>query len=560
MASPSFHTVIRADAGGVIGTGHVMRMMALAQALCERGAAVTFVVVRCSKDLIVRLQTEGFVVKQLADCEIGGHDDAQKTVEMAAGCNARWIVLDGYAFGPEYQLECRKDGRRLLCIDDHQYGGRWHVDVLHNQNLHALRLREKYADSARDAALWLGTDFALMRKEFWRRPHPPARRPGEMKRLLVTMGGSDASNATALIIEALALVWDVSIRVSVLVGPSNPNRRHLESLSLQHRDRFEIIDAVEHMSSLLENVDCVITAGGSTCWEILWAGKPAAVLAIADNQQPIARSLQEQGLMISLGEIGHAAADQLATQLENWLKSPPARPVSCRIDGKGARRVAAALDGCFTITIATAGEGWLGPNLESLKKSLEALGHQVRVASKPDEMTGGDFLFLLSYWGIVAPAVLDRYLHSLVVHASDLPYGRGWSPATWAILEGRNRLPVCLLEAGEKVDRGDIYFRDEIVLNGHELIDEWRESIARKTTELCLRFVREYPGVLGAREKQPEAGTYYPRRTPMDSRLDTSRTIEQLFNQLRVVDNAAYPAWFDHLGHRFRLRVEKASP
>ncbi len=554
---PSCNFVVRTDASVVTGTGHVMRTLALAQALRERGMTVTFVVARCVDTLVKRLQDETFEVRLLADCEPGGPEDAVQTCAIAAAVEAGWIILDGYAFGHDYQQSCRRSGCRLVAVDDHQYCERWDVDVLLNQNLHAPPLRDAYQQASGHATLLLGTDFALMRKEFWRRPGSPTQRRTDKTQVLLTMGGTDPPNATGLLIQALALIQSVPLRVCVLVGAGNPHRHELETLCAKHPDRFELIGGVEQMSSLLEEADCIVTAGGSTCWEVLWAGKPGAVLIIAENQKPIADSLSGQRLMLSLGEYGGKSAEQLAGELEQWLKFQPAREASRRVDGKGARRVAAILDGSYSITLATAGEGWLKPHLETLKAGLESSGHRVRVACNPDEMTGGDFLFLLSYWGIVKPEVLDRYLHGLVVHASPLPEGRGWSPATWAVLEGRDRLPICLLEASEKVDRGDIYIRDEIGLEGHELLGEWRQSITSKTTALCLRFVREYADLLANRERQPEAGTYHPRRRPEDSELDMSKTLAELFPLLRVVDNAAYPAFFDHLGHRYVLKIEK---
>ena len=557
--SSSFQVVIRADAGGLTGTGHVMRMMALAQALNQRGGSVTFAVVECPDGLRNRLIREGFGLEILAGCELGSAEDCHQLLALAARLGASWIGLDGYAFRKDYQAACQAKGYRVLCVDDHEYEDSWSVDALLNQNLHAPQRRDHYKSVAGDAALWLGTDFALLRNEFWRRATVKPKAEGEPLHVLVTMGGADPPNATTLILEALALLPHVEVRTSVLVGASNPHRSSIDALVAKHPGRFEIISAVERMSDLLELMDGVITAGGSTCWELLWACKPGAVLVIAENQQPIADSLDQSGLMVSLGNVIGQGASELAARLEKWLSTCAQPSPSNSVDGKGALRVAAALEGRYSITIATAGEGWLRPHLEQLKTTFEAQGHRVVLASKPDEMLGGDFLFLLSYWGIVSPSVLNRYLHSLVVHASNLPNGRGWSPATWSILDGCTRLPVCLLEASDKVDRGDIYYRDEVELCGDELIEEWRELIVRKTAELCLKFVANFPKVLDSRERQPEEGTYFPRRGPADSKLDPSKTLEQLFNQLRVVDNTVYPAFFDLNGHRYILRIEKQS-
>ena len=72
-----------------------------------------------------------------------------------------------------------------------------------------------------------------------------------------------------------------------------------------------------------------------------------------------------------------------------------------------------------------------------------------------------------------------RFRHNLVVHASDLPRGRGWSPMTWRILEGADRLTVTLFEAIDELDAGDIYAQAELVFEGHELIDELHDRHER---------------------------------------------------------------------------------
>jgi len=59
-----------------------------------------------------------------------------------------------------------------------------------------------------------------------------------------------------------------------------------------------------------------------------------------------------------------------------------------------------------------------------------------------NELLTGEFCFYLSYGKIVSKDMLSRFKHNLVVHESDLPQGKGWSPLTWQILEGKNRIPV----------------------------------------------------------------------------------------------------------------------
>lgn len=83
-----------------------------------------------------------------------------------------------------------------------------------------------------------------------------------------------------------------------------------------------------------------------------------------------------------------------------------------------------------------------------------------------NDLRAGDFCFYLSCSQIVPPHVLGRFRNNLVVHESDLPQGKGWSPLTWQILEGKNRIPVILFEATEKVDSGPIYAQEWLEFEG----------------------------------------------------------------------------------------------
>ncbi len=122
---------------------------------------------------------------------------------------------------------------------------------------------------------------------------------------------------------------------------------------------------------------------------------------------------------------------------------------------------------------------------------------------------------------------------------------------TWQILEGRTSIPICLFEATGSVDAGPVIYRDAIALRGNETYEEWRALQGEKTLELCRRFLDETAPPEGA-EQSGEA-TFYPRRTPCDSRLDPDLSIAEQFDLLRVADPERYPAYFHHRGRRFML-------
>ena len=154
---------------------------------------------------------------------------------------------------------------------------------------------------------------------------------------------------------------------------------------------------------------------------------------------------------------------------------------------------------------------------------------------------------------------MSHFRHNLVVHESALPVGKGWSPLTWKLLEGKNKIPVTLIEADDQVDSGDIYLQQEIYFEGHELVHELRQKQARATIELCRRFVKEYPVILEQRRKQTGQETFYPRRWPKDSRLDPDKNLREQFNLLRVVDNDRYPAFFELNDQKYLIKILKES-
>lgn len=168
----------------------------------------------------------------------------------------------------------------------------------------------------------------------------------------------------------------------------------------------------------------------------------------------------------------------------------------------------------------------------------------------------GDVLFLLSCEKILPARLLSLHAHNIVVHESALPAGRGWAPLTWQILEGKNSIPVTLLEAVEPVDSGVIHLQDTIEFTGTELCPELRDAQGRATLSLCQRFIAEYP----PQNPRPQQGdpTFYPKRGPKDSRLDPGKSIADQFDLLRVCDNERYPAWFEFRGQKYILRIEKA--
>ena len=89
-------------------------------------------------------------------------------------------------------------------------------------------------------------------------------------------------------------------------------------------------------------------------------------------------------------------------------------------------------------------EEWIGDQCQSL---------ELQLLEQSSELEGGNLLFLISCQSILSRKILEQYSACLVIHASDLPIGRGWSPHIWQILDNQTELTVSLIEANEKVER-----------------------------------------------------------------------------------------------------------
>lgn len=209
------------------------------------------------------------------------------------------------------------------------------------------------------------------------------------------------------------------------------------------------------------------------------------------------------------------------------------------------------------INVVTDKHSWLNQYIDDFITQLKPFCKKMSLWHSLEDIKNGDIIFYLSFSKIVPEKYLTMHKHNLVVHGSALPAGKGWSPLTWQILEGHNAIPMTLFEAQESLDSGPIYLQSIMQFEGHELIDEMRFIQSKCTFYLCLQFVMHYEEVIKKARKQSGVESFYPKRHKVDSKLDTNKTIVELFNLLRVVDNDKYPAFFEYFGHTYFLKIEK---
>lgn len=168
---------------------------------------------------------------------------------------------------------------------------------------------------------------------------------------------------------------------------------------------------------------------------------------------------------------------------------------------------------------------------------------------------GGDLLFLVSCHQMIREPVRSQFRHTLVVHASALPYGRGMSPQVWQILAGAREITVTLLDAVDELDQGNIWHQLTMAFDGTELHDEIHAKLFDTECALMSWAVAHIDASM-PRQQSGEA-SYFRKRTPEDSRIDPERPLAEAFDLLRICDPERYPAFFEYRGQRYRLRIDK---
>ena len=332
--------LIRADASALIGTGHLMRCLALAQGWKARGGQATFITACESEGLRHRLSGEGFQVIML-ERPYPEPADWEVTSEALAAHSDGWVVLDGYHFDSAYQRWIKEAGHRLLVIDDTAHLDHYYADVVLNQNINAERLRYSCEPYTR---LLLGTRYVLLRSEFlawqgWRREIPEVAR-----KVLVTLGGGDPDDQTLKVIRALQQVDVDGLEAVIVVGASNLHFQELQLAIRDSRSANRLVRDATNMPELMAWADVAVSAGGSTCWELAFMGLPTVVLVLAENQQGIAAGLDEAGVAVNLGWHTETSTAQITNALVGLLENRSLRRQASQrgrelVDGLGAKRV-----------------------------------------------------------------------------------------------------------------------------------------------------------------------------------------------------------------------------
>jgi methionyl-tRNA formyltransferase len=199
------------------------------------------------------------------------------------------------------------------------------------------------------------------------------------------------------------------------------------------------------------------------------------------------------------------------------------------------------------------------PVVSRLRNWIELVStnkHSISLIFDKSELLHGDILFLVSCSQIISADERKLFKKAFVLHASDLPRGRGWSPWVWAVLSGEHEITVSLLDAKDQPDTGPVWLKTKFSLEGHELFDEINSKLFDAEMHLMSQVVEKFD-LIESKIQDDSPVEYLRKRSPSDSRIDPYKTIAEQFNLLRVCDPNRYPAFFEICGNTYLIKLEK---
>ncbi|MBS0229043.1 MAG: UDP-2,4-diacetamido-2,4,6-trideoxy-beta-L-altropyranose hydrolase [Proteobacteria bacterium] len=362
------HTILfRVDASLQIGTGHVMRCLALAGELRERGAECRFVCRTLAGNLVGEIERRGYQVHALPVGPGGDHPvattdadplhaawlgvdwktDVLQSAACVSGAGADWLVIDHYALDARWECGMRSLAAQMMVIDD--LADRPHAcDLLLDQTL-GRQASAYQLIAAPECGLMLGPSYALLRPEFTAlRGYSLARRTQpDVQHLLVSLGGVDRDDQTSRVLEALqGSKLPTGCRITVVMGAQAPALHAVQAKATTMKWATEVRVDVLDMAALMADCDLAIGASGGSAWERCCMGIPTLAVVAATNQREGAAALHTANAAWNLGDTREADFDRaLATAIDRCLEQPGtlrrmSEIASALIDGNGATRVA----------------------------------------------------------------------------------------------------------------------------------------------------------------------------------------------------------------------------
>jgi spore coat polysaccharide biosynthesis predicted glycosyltransferase SpsG len=267
-------------------------------------------------------------------------------VELVKRLRLDAMVFDSYDLPGEVFSAVRRFGLPTLAIVDGDLRGA-EADVLLDQNLGAEFDEPVLPNGAVRLA---GLDYVLLRDEVLslRPSEPPVLRPAGVPKVFAFFGGTDAYGAGPYVVQALAATG-VPFEATV-VAPGEELAEAIAAVPLQDQQRVQVIGPTSQLAQAVVESDLVVSASGTSTWELLCLGATAALVCVVDNQELGYERAVATGAAAGVGTLAELKSDPTvaAAVLRKLLTDAQERAQLAQagwklVDGQGRARVAGTL-------------------------------------------------------------------------------------------------------------------------------------------------------------------------------------------------------------------------
>lgn len=329
---------IRVDVNQEIATGHIKRDIAIALCLRKMGRECVFI--SADENCLSYLATYNFKSVILESAWDDMESELSKLEIVIKENNIESLLVDSYMVTEGYM-------QRLSEMTVVTY-----FDELGNfgygcqQLINGVLEPPDYSNASGKALL--GPAYVSLRQEF--AEMPPKEIRSNLDKLMITSGGTDNYHFCKKFLDIILEQpqWN-NLTIMVVIGEFSKDKELLQRLYGDNK-RVELYINAQNMSELMQRADYVITAGGTTLYEVCAVGTAGSCYSIADNQLEIVQSFHNKGLIFYGGNFRNNPEETLKLLL---MQMEQARDVEFRraqavklqqlVDGMGAWRIAEAL-------------------------------------------------------------------------------------------------------------------------------------------------------------------------------------------------------------------------
>lgn len=346
----------RSDSSIEIGVGHIMRCLTLADTFRDQGKKCQFICREHEGNIISHIEQQGFVVHRLPSyleslvtysslvhaAWLGStqEQDAAECIHVLKSHKTDWLIVDHYALDKSWESHLRPYTQKIMVIDD--LADRMHdCDILLDQNLGHSE-GDYLSTTSEHCLLLIGPEYALLRSEFvkWRGYSLIRREAGEIKNLLISLGGVDKDNYTSQVLHELRQAGlPTDIELTVVLGVSNPHINHVKQLAEYMPNPIQVLVGVHNMAEIMAGCDLAIGAAGATSWERCCLGLPSIILVLSDNQRSGAKALAQGNCAVVIERIEQLAPELIKLLSDKFSVNSLSQKSAELVDGLGKDKV-----------------------------------------------------------------------------------------------------------------------------------------------------------------------------------------------------------------------------